>query len=67
MTFLIALALFVFVLGVALNALFAGYETGFISADIIRIRFMSEEVMAINLAIIEPPSRFQWYSRAGRI
>ena len=37
------LALSVFVLGVALNGLFAGYETGFISADRIRIRFFSEE------------------------
>ena len=42
MTFMI-LALSVFVLGVALNGLFAGYETGFISADRIRIRFFSEE------------------------
>ncbi|MDK1021609.1 MAG: CNNM domain-containing protein, partial [Candidatus Hydrogenedentes bacterium] len=37
------LALSVFVLGVALNGLFAGYETGFYSADRIRIRFLSEE------------------------
>ena len=42
MSFMI-LALSVFVLGVALNGLFAGYETGFISADRIRIRFFSEE------------------------
>ncbi len=37
------LALAVFVLGVILNGLFAGYETGFLSADRIRIRFFSEE------------------------
>ena len=42
MTMLI-LALSVFILGVALNGLFAGYETGFYSADRIRIRFFSEE------------------------
>lgn len=37
------LAIAVFILGVALNGLFAGYETGFYSADRIRIRFFSEE------------------------
>jgi len=37
------LALAIFVLGVILNGLFAGYETGFLSADRIRIRFFSEE------------------------
>ncbi len=42
MTMLI-LAIAVFILGVALNGLFAGYETGFYSADRIRIRFFSEE------------------------
>ena len=42
MTFLL-IAFTVFLLGVVLNALFAGYETGFISADVIRIRFRSEE------------------------
>ena len=41
--FLIALALGAFALGVALNALFAGYETGFLSADPIRMRFLAEE------------------------
>ncbi len=39
----VALALGAFVLGVALNALFAGYETGFLSADPIRMRFLAEE------------------------
>lgn len=33
----------VFVFGIVLNGLFAGYETGFISADRIRIRFRAEE------------------------
>jgi putative hemolysin len=32
-----------FVLGIVLNGLFAGYETGFISADRIRIRYLAEE------------------------
>jgi len=32
-----------FCLGIALNGLFAGYETGFISADRIRIRYLAEE------------------------
>lgn len=32
-----------FFLGIALNGLFAGYETGFISADRIRIRHLAEE------------------------
>lgn len=32
-----------FFLGIALNGLFAGYETGFISADRIRIRYLAEE------------------------
>ncbi len=39
----ILIALSVFVLGVVLNGLFAGYETGFISADRIRIHFFSVE------------------------
>lgn len=39
--FLIATALFV--LGIALNGLFAGYETGFISADRIRMRYLADE------------------------
>ena len=38
-----ATAFVVFVLAVALNGLFAGYETGFISADRLRIRFLAEE------------------------
>ena len=33
----------IFFLGIALNGLFAGYETGFISADRIRIRYLAEE------------------------
>jgi putative hemolysin len=32
-----------FFLGIALNGLFAGYETGFISLDRIRVRFLAEE------------------------
>ncbi len=39
----IFLSLAVFLLGIVLNGLFAGYETGFISADRIRIRYFSEE------------------------
>jgi len=42
MSFII-LSLAVFLLGIVLNGLFAGYETGFISADRIRIRHLSEE------------------------
>jgi putative hemolysin len=37
------LLLGVFVLAVALQALFAGYETGFISANPIRLRYLAEE------------------------
>ncbi|MFP6582979.1 MAG: hemolysin family protein [Candidatus Hydrogenedentota bacterium] len=33
----------IFFLGIALNGLFAGYETGFISADKIRLRYLAEE------------------------
>ncbi len=40
---MIFIALGAFALGVALNALFAGYETGFLSADPIRMRFLAEE------------------------
>ena len=32
-----------FVLGIILNGLFAGYETGFISADRIRVRYLAED------------------------
>ncbi len=32
-----------FVLGVLLNALFAGYETGFVSCNPLRIRHMAEK------------------------
>lgn len=39
----LAIAILVFVVSVLLNGLFAGYETGFISADRIRMRFLSEE------------------------
>lgn len=37
------LTIAMFFLGIALNGLFAGYETGFISADRIRIRFLADE------------------------
>lgn len=39
----ISLAIFIFLAAVLLNGLFAGYETGFISADPIRIRFLAEK------------------------
>lgn len=40
---IVILTIITFTLGIALNALFAGYETGFISADRIRIRYLAEE------------------------
>lgn len=40
---LIVITLVTFCLGIALNGLFAGYETGFISADRIRVRYLAEE------------------------
>lgn len=39
----LAFSVAVFLLAVLLNGLFAGYETGFVSADRIRIRYLSEE------------------------
>ena len=38
-----AIAIAVFFVAVLLNGLFAGYETGFVSADRIRIRYLAEE------------------------
>lgn len=38
-----AIMIGLFVLGIVLNGLFAGYETGFISADRIRMRYLAEE------------------------
>lgn len=43
MTPLLGFLIVVFFLGIALNALFAGYETGFLSVDSIRLRHRSEE------------------------
>jgi putative hemolysin len=40
---IIFLTITTFLLGIALNGLFAGYETGFISVDKIRIRYLAEE------------------------
>ncbi len=37
------IAIAIFIVAVLLNGLFAGYETGFVSADRIRVRFLSEE------------------------
>ncbi len=42
MSFIVIASAF-FLLGIALNALFSGYEIGFISADRIRMRYLAEE------------------------
>lgn len=51
----------IFILGVLLNAFFAGYETGFISTNKIRVRFLAEQEGELNakrlLAFIEAPDR----------
>lgn len=43
MTTFFAVSLAFFILGILLNALFSGYEIGFISADRIRMRYLAEE------------------------
>ena len=43
MTSLLVMTIATFFLGILLNGLFAGYETGFISADRIRIRYLAED------------------------
>ena len=43
MSVFLIITIVTFFLGIALNGLFAGYETGFISADRIRIRYLAEE------------------------
>ena len=43
MSMILVITVVTFFLGIALNGLFAGYETGFISADRIRIRYLAEE------------------------
>jgi len=40
---IVVITVAMFLLGIVLNGLFAGYETGFISADRIRIRHLAEE------------------------
>ena len=40
---MVAATIAMFLLGIVMNGLFAGYETGFISADRIRIRHLAEE------------------------
>ena len=56
-----ALLIAIFILGVLLNAFFAGYETGFISTNKIRVRFLAEQEGELNakrlLAFIEAPDR----------
>lgn len=48
--FLLMLALVV--VSILLNGLFAGYETGFVSADRIRMRFLSEEEKDAGAAVL---------------
>lgn len=43
MTSFLAISFGFFLLGILLNALFSGYEIGFISADRIRMRYLAEE------------------------
>lgn len=43
MTSLVFISLLIFLASVVLQALFAGYETGFVSANPIRIRYLAEE------------------------
>lgn len=40
---LVAVLLFLFIAGVLLNAFFAGYETGFIASNALRVRHMAEK------------------------
>jgi putative hemolysin len=55
------LAFAVFLLGVCLNAFFAGYETGFVASNPIRIRYLAERERQPNalrlLAYVEKPDR----------
>jgi putative hemolysin len=54
-------ALLLFGLGVLLNAFFAGYETGFVASNPIRIRYLAERERQPNalrlLAYVEKPDR----------
>ncbi len=56
-----AILIFLFFLGVVLNGLFAGYETGFVSCNPIRVRHLAEKKKRINairlLAFLEYPDR----------
>jgi CBS domain containing-hemolysin-like protein len=52
MTSFVLTALLFFVLGIALNALFSGYEIGFISADRIRMRYLAEEEKDVRAALL---------------
>lgn len=57
----LTLALMIFGLGVLLNAFFAGYETGFVASNPIRIRYLAERERQPNalrlLAYVEKPDR----------
>ncbi len=61
MTGFLVVSLLFFLLGILLNALFSGYEIGFISADRIRMRYLAEEekdARAIRLiAEIQKPEK----------
>ena len=58
---IVMLALGLFVLGILLNAFFAGYETGFVASNPIRIRYLAEKERNRNaihlLRYIDTPDR----------